>query len=180
MLTLGTRIGETRRAKWSCFNLSNNPVWVIPATDTKNKKPHTIYLPSEVADLLREWKDYQVSRYYKGPYLFPDRKDKSPMESIEASQLFKHLSEGQWTSHDLRKCARICWAENGVDYMVAERMLNHELNKIAEAYLDTKVKTLHLEALQDHVQWLLKQNKNCFSLNLSTVSKSEECNSKAA
>jgi hypothetical protein len=43
-------------------------------------------------------------------------------------------------------------------------MLSHKLGKIAEAYLDTKVTDLRLQALNTHVAWLLSLKKTCFLL----------------
>lgn len=164
MLTLGNRIGETRQAKWSSFYFDKQAVWNIPGADTKTGEDHTIYLPKEVADLLLEWKEFQQSKHYKGKYLFPSATDKAAISSNEASALINEFSGGEWTSHDLRKCARISWAEQGTDLAVGERMLNHSLGKVTEAYLDTKVTDLKLIALNRHVAWLLSLKKDCFSL----------------
>jgi integrase len=164
MITLGTRIGETRQAKWKSFYFGEQSVWTIPASDTKTSEDHTISLPNEVAQLLLQWKKYQVSKHYKGKYLFPSATDKESIGSAEASTLINDFSCGEWLSHDLRKCARISWAEQGTDFAVGEKMLNHKLGKIAEAYLDTKVTDLRLEALNRHVSWLLSLKKDCFDL----------------
>ena len=164
MITLGNRIGETRQAKWSCFYFDDQAVWNIPGADTKTGEDHTIYLPKEVADLLLSWKAFQESKNYKGIYLFPSATDKQSISSNDASTLINEFSGGEWTSHDLRKCARISWAEQGTDLAVGERMLNHSLGKVTEAYLDTKVTDLKLIALNRHVAWLLSLKNNCFSL----------------
>ena len=169
MLTTGTRIGETRQAQWQHFDLSNKGVWVIPAAFTKTKKAHTITLPMVVIGLLLAWKAHQASAKYNGVYLFPNFIGKAALSANEASRLVHRFSFGEWSSHDLRKCARRCWAEQGVDFMVGERMLNHGLGKVAEAYLDTKISTLCLTALTTHSQWLSKQNKNSYILNPSST-----------
>jgi integrase len=94
--------------------------------------------------------------------VFPNHTDKACISSNEASAFIHEFSGGEWTSHDLRKCARICWAEQGTDFMVGEKMLNHKLGKTAEAYLDTTAKELRLEALTRHVEWLKVLKKDCF------------------
>ena len=164
MITLGTRIGETRQAKWKSFYFGEQSVWTISASDTKTSEDHTISLPQDVAQLLLQWKQYQESKHYNGKYLFPNATDKNAIGSTEASTLINDFSCGEWLSHDLRKCARISWAEQGTDFAVGEKMLNHKLGKIAEAYLDTKVIDLRLEALNKHVSWLLSLKKDCFYL----------------
>jgi hypothetical protein len=78
------------------------------------------------------------------------------------------FSAGKWHSHDLRKCAHICWEEQGFDRLVAERMLNHELGKTTRAYTG-KAYGLRLADLTGHCKWLELQNKKCFSLGLNVV-----------
>jgi hypothetical protein len=58
----------------------------------------------------------------------------------------------------------IATGERGADFAVGEKMLSHKLGKIAEAYLDTKVTDLKLQALNTHVAWLLSLKKTCFLL----------------
>jgi integrase len=164
MITLGTRIGETRQAKWKNLYFGEQAVWTIPASDTKTAEDHTISLPPEVAGLFQQWKKYQAEGDYSGPYLFPCLSGKALIGSSEASVLIKEFSAGEWSSHDLRKCARIAWAEQGTNFAVGEKMLSHKLGKIAEAYLDTKVTDLRLQALKTHVTWLLSLKKTCFLL----------------
>lgn len=169
MLTLGTRIGETILAKWRNINLSFDPAWDIPKKDTKTKKEMTIHLPPPMVALLVQWKQYQEQINYKGPYLFPhfsDSKASIPYENVRRE--IHDFSGGEWHSHDLRKCARICWEEQGVDGLVAERMLNHELGKTTRAYTG-KAFELRLQALVGHCEWLELQNKNCFILNPSST-----------
>lgn len=165
MLTLGTRIGETILAKWRNFNLSFDPAWDIPKPDTKTKKEITIHLPEQLVSLLNQWQEYQKQCRYKGPYLFPhlfDQKLSIPYETVRCE--IHAFSSGEWHSHDLRKCARQCWEEQGVDGLVAERMLNHTLGKTTRAYTGNAY-ALRLEALKGHCNWLEEQNKNCFILN---------------
>lgn len=164
MLSLGNRIGETRQAKWKNFYFGDQAVWNIPGTDTKTGEDHTISLPVEVAELLLQWKKRQEAKHYKGKWLFPNATDKDAIGPGKASALINEFSCGEWTSHDLRKCARISWAKQGTDLAVGERMLNHSLGKVTEAYLDTKVTDLRLIALNTHVSWLLSLKKDCFNL----------------
>lgn len=169
MLSLGTRIGETILAKWRHFNLSFDPAWDIPRKDTKTKQEITIHLPPEVVALLVEWKAYQRKCNYRGVYLFPHLSDSKLSIPYETVRREIHLfSVGEWHSHDLRKCARICWEEQGVDGLVAERMLNHELGKTTRAYTG-KAYDLRLKALVGHCDWLVKQKENCFLLGLDVV-----------
>ena len=169
MLTLGTRIGETILAKWKHFNLSFDPAWDIPKQDTKTKKEITIHLPEQLVSLLEQWRAYQKQCKYSGAYLFPhfcDSKLSIPYETVRCE--IQSFSSGEWHSHDLRKCARQCWEEQGVDGLVAERMLNHTLGKTTRAYTGNAY-ALRLDALKGHCSWLEKQNKKCFILNPSST-----------
>jgi len=168
ILSLGTRIGETRKAKWHSFNLGNEPVWIIPKQDIKNRKTHTIHLPPELVELLKQWRDYQLKCRYKGKYLFPNVGGKYCLSNNEALAMVHSFSHGDWASHDLRKCARICWQEAGVDSQIAELMLNHSVGKVVAPYISNAHK-LRLAALEQHCEWLKSQNNNCFVLSPDSV-----------
>lgn len=168
MLTTGTRIGETILAKWKDLDLVNELVWDIPTIDTKTKKAHSINLPKPLVTLLIEWKGFLKSRHQLGKYLFPGNQENTSIHYNDICALVHSFSAGEWSSHDLRKCARICWTNQGVDSMVAERLLNHGLGKVAEAYLDGMIDK-RIEALTNHSTWLIKQNKNCYLLSPNSV-----------
>lgn len=174
MLTLGTRIGETRKAKWSDITFGGQPEWLIPEDNTKTRKLHNIQLPNDLVNMLKQWRDYQLSRHYKGKYVFPNKSESGELTADEATKLIHGFSGGEFTSHDLRKCARICWAEQSTDYMVGERMLNHSVGKVAEAYLDSKVISLRKKALERHCSWLKTQNKNCFIVDIKVIQGNKE------
>jgi integrase len=166
MITLGTRLGETRKAKWSQLHLDDTPEWNIPAKNTKNGKAFDIKLPEKLAGVLIEWKKHQRNRGVKSDYLFPDRLGRQEIGTAQATELFRSFSGGKWSSHDLRKVARNCWANQGVDYMVGERMLNHSLGKVAETYLDSAAGLLRLKALDKHVVWIEAQHNKHFDFNV--------------
>ena len=177
MLSLGTRIGETIIAKWQSFHLvhGESASWDIPKADTKTKTAITIHLPHEVIQMLIEWRTIQKEQRYNGKFLFPNYQHTDPLR-YEVVRIAMHkFSAGKWSSHDLRKCARQCWEEQGVDGLVAERMLNHTLGKTTRAYTGHAY-NLRFAALKNHCQWLVKQNKNCFVLNPYTTSTTPSSN----
>ncbi|MCP5899143.1 hypothetical protein NL320_27295, partial [Klebsiella pneumoniae] len=49
-----------------------------------------------------------------------------PLSKGQAQKLIKQSAKGRYRSHDLRKLARSTWAEIGIDYWVAERLVNHK------------------------------------------------------
>ncbi len=64
------------------------------------------------------------------------------------------VSAGEWSAHDLRKLARSRWADQGVDYLVSELMLNHALSKLDKTYINTLVEGQIMEALTQYHEWL--------------------------
>jgi integrase len=136
MLAYGTRIGETRLLKWSYYDEANAKL-VIPAQITKTHAQLTIPITPLIADVLRWQKSRQEAARYRGAYLFPHPYRAGGLDERTASSMVKQISNGEWTAHDLRKLARSCWADLGIDYMVAEQMLNHSMTKLDQAYIHT-------------------------------------------
>ncbi len=136
MLAYGTRIGETRLLKWSYYDAPNAKL-VIPADITKTHAQLTIPITPLMADILQWYRSAQIASGYKGGFLFPHPGKASGLDERAASSLVKQVSKGEWTAHDLRKLARSCWADLGIDYMVAEQMLNHSMTKLDQAYIHT-------------------------------------------
>lgn len=153
MLMHGTRIGETRLAKWCDVNVEQQQ-WVLPAENTKPRREHRLPLTDHAVELLTRHRDWQRESGYAGVYLFPDHNGK-PVSAVVASQWVKVVSSGRWSSHDLRKLARTVWADLGVDYMVGEVLLNHALSKLDRTYIHTFVERQTEAALRTYHEWLL-------------------------
>ncbi|MBT2909656.1 tyrosine-type recombinase/integrase [Vibrio anguillarum] len=152
MLLYGTRIGETRQAKWA--NIYND-FWHIPAAHTKTKQGHRLPLTDLAKSLLAQHRERQKKSGYTGKFLFPNP-DRSGdcISPSKASEDVRDVSSGEWTAHDLRKVARSAWADLGVDYMVAEMLLNHALSKLDQTYIHTHVEHKKKEALDIYHAWL--------------------------
>lgn len=146
MLCHGTRLGETRLARWKHINL-NSRQWFIPAADTKTKTEHTLPLTSQACALIERYRAIQLDRGYEGPFLFPGRAG-TAISATQASTLFTDLAKGEWSSHDLRKVARTAWADLGVDYMVGEMLLNHAMKDLDATYIHTTAEELKRQALE--------------------------------
>ncbi len=146
------RIGEILSAEWKHVDL-NKREWMIPAENSKNAKPHLIYLS-----------DFAVEQFNKiqsingtSQWCFPNRDktgavcpksvtkqvtdrqkaDQSKMIS-RRSQYFDalQLSGGYWTPHDLRRTGASLMVKLGVMPDVADRCMNHlEQNKVKRTYL---------------------------------------------
>lgn len=146
MLCHGTRLGETRSALWRNVDLQAGQ-WFIPADDTKTKQNHTLPLTRQACALLSRYQAQQVAQGYQGAYLFPASR-RGPLGATAASQVFAELSDRQWTSHDVRKVARTCWMDLGVDYLVGEMLVNHALRNMDATYIHTTAEALKRQALE--------------------------------
>lgn len=152
MLCHGTRLGETRLARWKSINLTTRQ-WFIPAPDTKTKAEHTLPLTVQACALLERYRTLQQIEGYQGPLLFPGRSG-AALSATKASALFSGLAQGEWSSHDLRKVARTAWADLGVDYMVGEMLLNHAMKDLDATYIHTTAEGMKRKALEtwhDHL-----------------------------
>lgn len=146
MLCHGTRLGETRLARWRNVNLESGQ-WFIPAGDTKTKAEHKLPLSAQACALLHRYRVRQQTDGYKGPLLFPGNAG-SAISASKASNLFTDLAKAEWSSHDLRKVARTAWTDLGVDYMVGEMLLNHAMKDLDATYIHTTAEGLKRRALE--------------------------------
>ncbi len=136
MLAHGTRIGETRRLRWDYIDNDAQRL-IIPAELTKTEVELTIPLTPWLTQLLEQHHALQREKGYNGPYLFRGTKKRGSISETKASKWVQEVSNKQWTAHDLRKLARTSWADLGIDYMVAEQLLNHAMGKLDKAYIHT-------------------------------------------
>lgn len=98
MLCHGTRVGETRMARWSHISLAER-VWFIPAEHTKTRVEHSLPLTDQACALLTQYRDNQTAQGYDGQYVFPARNGKAMSEG-QGCAVFSRLGQGEWTSHD--------------------------------------------------------------------------------
>jgi integrase len=159
MLCHGTRIGETRQARWSHISLAERE-WFIPAEHTKTGVEHHLPLTEQVCALLMRYREGQYARDYDGQFLFPARNGKALSEG-QASAVFARLGQGEWTSHDLRKVARTGWADLGIDHLIGELLINHAMGHNVKVYIQSDVMGRKRDALQ---QWHAHLDQKGFSL----------------
>jgi len=152
MLAHGTRIGETRMARWSDISLAAAE-WFIPAANTKTRTEHRLPLTAQIKALLTRYRAIQLAQGYEGVYLFPNRRG-LPLSETQASAVFTRLGQREWTSHDLRKVSRTTWTDLGIDGHIGEMLLNHTLGKIASTYIHTQAMQQRRAALEKWHAWL--------------------------
>ena len=159
MLCHGTRIGETRQARWPHISLAERE-WFIPAEHTKTGVEHHLPLTDQVRGLLIQYRETQIARGYDGQYLFPARNGKALSEG-QASAVFTRLGKGGWTSHDLRKLARTGWAVLGIDHLIGELLINHAMGHNVKVYIQSDVMNRKRDALE---KWHAHLDQKGFSL----------------
>jgi len=159
MLCHGTRIGETRQARWSHISLAERE-WFIPAEHTKTGVEHHLPLTEQVCALLMRYRDGQYAKGYDGQFLFPARNGKTLSEG-QASAVFARLGQGEWTSHDLRKVARTGWADLGIDHLIGELLINHAMGHNVKVYIQSDVMGRKRDALE---QWHAHLDQKGFAL----------------
>ncbi|NOH85547.1 site-specific integrase [Vibrio sp. 03-59-1] len=158
MLYHGTRIGETRMAEWRHIDFRAKQ-WVIPAENTKTKRAIVYPLTDSMVEFLSSYKQWLLDNNYKGKFVFPlSKRDNFPTHRAKACKLVRLVSKGSWSAHDLRKLARTVWADLGVDYFVAESLLNHAKDKLDVVYIHSLVELQKKEALIQYHEWL----NNCW------------------
>lgn len=150
----GTRIGETRQAKWADFDLVGG-AWYIPAGHTKTRQSHKLPLTPAVCAFLVQYREKQREKDgYAGKFLFPNPRRRAALTERQATEKYTNLAGGFWTSHDLRKLARTAWLELGVDFLIGELLLNHKLKAVQAAYIHAHAETLKRQSLErwhDHL-----------------------------
>lgn len=163
MLMHGTRIGETRAIRWDYIDWGDKTL-VLPADITKTGESYRIPLTPYAVAMVKRYRAQQELRGYKGAYFFPNHRG-GHISDTRAGTMVRAVSRGDWSAHDLRKLARTCWADLGVDYMVSERLLNHKLSGLDQAYIHTYVEAQKREALEKYHNWLRRTGLDELSAN---------------
>lgn len=159
MLAHGTRIGETLQAQWSHISLTEK-VWVLPELNCKSRRQHILPLTHQVLALLARYRQALPDARAQIDWVFPVRGG-ARLSPTTASAMFRAVSGGKWSSHDLRKLMRDCLADLGVDFFIGERLINHSLGKVSETYLTRDVMERCREALE---RWHARLDECGFSL----------------
>lgn len=173
MLAHGTRLGETLQAQWSHVSLVER-VWVLPELNCKSRRQHLLPLTPQVLALLARYRQALPDARTQADWVFPVRGG-ARLAATSASSMFRTLSGGKWSSHDLRKLMRDCLADLGVDYFIGERLINHSLGKVSETYLTRDVMERCREALE---RWHARLDECGFSiatgLNIAVAASSQD------
>lgn len=149
-LATGCRIGELLRAEWRHVQFESGE-WFIPADNSKNGRPHTVFLSEFAQSQFESLRAYTAANNW----CFPNRTDTehvcvktvtkqlgdrqrgdaAPMSRRSPHTNALALSGGKWTPHDLRRTAATMMTALGVIPEVAEKCLNHtEESRVKRIY----------------------------------------------
>ncbi len=138
MLLTACRVNEIVSAKWNDIDFDNQ-LWTIPKENVKAKKGsekvHHIPLNEYICSLLTEVKG--SNGYLKSAYLFPSltctsvAPGKKTIDKRSVARAvnrnIEKLGVEPFTPHDLRRTASTLLGKLGVNPIVIEKVLNHEL-----------------------------------------------------
>jgi integrase len=136
LLTM-VRKGELRFARWADIDFEKAE-WSIP--ETKNGKPHIVYLSSQSLAILRELKTLSGDSEWVVPSTHARRKPagETTLNNVLTGIELAMRREGkEWSSfspHDLRRTASTILHEQGFDPLVVEKALNHSVRGVAGVY----------------------------------------------
>lgn len=135
ILLTGQRPGEVAGARWDELNLSAG-LWHLPPERTKNGRAHTVPLSGAVLAILDELRAVATS----AQFVFPSPKEGQAVNDEAFAWALRHARQPtpehpagrlagleHFTPHDLRRTCRTGLAALGIDYVTAERVLNHTL-----------------------------------------------------
>ncbi|MDX1538843.1 tyrosine-type recombinase/integrase [Arsukibacterium sp.] len=150
MILFGTRIGETRQMRWSYIDFDTRQI-IFPEKITKTGMVHVLPITDVAYQLLKEFEQKNTGQYLFG--------SDDALTASEADKLIRSVSKGRFSAHDLRKAARSAWAELGIDYWVAERLLNHKPKGLDLVYIQADSLKLKREALERYHNWIFNSLK---------------------
>jgi integrase len=151
----GQRREEVAQLTWEEIDLASR-TWTLPASRTKNGKPHIVHLSKQVITVLRTPR--------LGKFVFSLSGTK-PFQSFSAAkrELDKLSQVTGWRLHDLRRTCVSGMARLGVAPHVADKVLNHQagtISGVAAVYQRHEFLAERKDALERwgaHVAGLLKR-----------------------
>jgi integrase len=126
LILTGQRRSEVSEMEWSEIDL-DRALWTLPASRTKNGRPHTLPLSQQVLEILNALPCFSGSGFVfssgeKSPSGYSNAKER--LDKAVAA-----LNGGEsippWGFHDIRRSVASGMAAEGVNLPVIERCLNH-------------------------------------------------------
>lgn len=134
LLATCTRKSELIKARWQDIE---NGLWTIPAENAKNKKAFVIPLAPTVSGWFEELRTLAENSKFVLPTRkigYGKKRDTISISTLNAALDRIQLGVRNFSPHDLRSTARSHLAAMGVNIVVAERCLNHDLGGLISIY----------------------------------------------
>lgn len=134
VLLTGQRPGEVAAMRWD--ELEPGGIWNNPAGKRGDDEPVQVPLTSLALEAIEAARAYTDG----GPYVFPSsyKKGRPVTRASLGRAITRHWKELEldevFTPHDLRRTLRTRLAELGVDDIVAEKVLGHQLQGMLRIY----------------------------------------------
>lgn len=132
LLTLA-RVGELRGACWADVHF-DKAEWHVPPANSKNKRPHIVYLSRQAVAMFTELKMLAG----ESPFVLPGRWGRKPYAAPTFNNSLETVMQGQgvakFTIHDLRRTGVTLLNEAGFAVNVIEKAANHTLKGIQGVY----------------------------------------------
>ncbi len=143
--TGGQRPNEVLLADWSEIRLEDG-IWDMPASKTKNKRPHVVPLTPLSIRLLGELKALSGD----SPYLFPSRyKGKERIKPNSISRAVRRYCTKEeiagvpnifhgnsFVPRDIRRTVKTRMGEIGLNKEIRDRIANHALTDVGSKHYD--------------------------------------------
>lgn len=129
MLLTGARRCEVSRMKRSEVDFTSR-IWTIPATRSKNRKSHRVYLSDTLVRILKS-----LPRIKDCEYFF-SANGTSPASGFSKAKarLDERAKLAHYTLHDLRRTFTTGVGNLGISETVADRCINHRPGKLKRTY----------------------------------------------
>lgn len=170
LMLSGVRSNEIRLAKWKHINLDEG-TWFIPAENSKTDAAWVVPLTSQLIDQFRALQSLSGASEWvvksAGAGAITDKVFGRSVHRLFDNEL---LTCEKFTPHDLRRTLRTGLSVLKVDYIIAEKCLNHSLGKIEKTYnLDDTLEP-RMEALQkwnDYIDLVVVERENVVMMDRS-------------
>jgi integrase len=150
MIHVFVRTNSLRHAMWNDFNLEcDEPLWIVPDYDMKNKIEFHVPLSSQSVKILEEMKKFS------GPNGFVFPQVRYPQKAMSNNTLLYFSNRlgyaGRNTIHGFRKVASTSLHESGLwNHDVVEKQMSHLVGtKVSRAYN----KADHLKERRKMLEW---------------------------
>ena len=123
------------KAKRDAFSLDGDAAWIVPVADSKNKRPNFVPLSPLAVTICEEI----MALAGESKWMFPSSRNKDrPVTEGAVTQALRRnlgvLGLEDVRPHDMRRAASTGLASVGVPKVVRERILNHSLGRLDQAY----------------------------------------------